>query len=254
MITSSSNQRIRELSALISKHKERKKTGLFTAEGIKLFKETPKELLQDVYVSESFEKDQERLLDGTPYTVISDKAFASLCDTKTPQGVLSVIKMPEYKFEDLYPSPDKAFIAVLEDVQDPGNVGTIMRTSEGAGVTGIILSRGCADLFSPKTIRSTMGSVFRVPFIYTDDVCGCADRLKNEGIKCYAAHLKGTAYFDSPDYKGGKALFIGNEGNGLTDQLTDKADVLVRIPMEGKLESLNASVAAGILLYRMYRS
>ena len=142
---------------------------------------------------------------------------------------------------------------VLENLQDPGNLGTMMRTAEGAGVTGVLLSRGCVDIYNPKTIRSTMGSIYRVPFLYTDDLLADMDKLHEKGIRTYAAHLKGKGYYDEESYQGPTAFLIGNEGNGLSDELSDKAKQYIKIPMEGQLESLNAAVAAAILMYEASR-
>ena len=250
MITSIHNRRLKEISALISKRKERNRTGLFTAEGVKLFLEAPRELIEDVFVSASFEADNASFLENTKYEVVEDSVFLKLCDTDTPQGIITLLKMPSYTRSDLLGS--NPFIMVLENLQDPGNVGTIVRTAEGAGVTGIILSKGCADIFSPKTIRSTMGSIFRVPFIYEDDIFGAVDWLKENQIHTYGAHLHGVCAYDEPDYTGGTAFFIGNEGNGLSNELTGQCDTLIRIPMEGKLESLNAAVASAILMYTVH--
>ncbi len=254
MINSAHNQQIKAIQALNKYHKERKRTCLFAAEGIKIFKEAPRELLQKVYVSETFSKENPSLLDGLSFEVIEDDLFARTCDTRTPQGILCLIKQPAYTREEiLSPKNGKApFILLLEDVQDPGNVGTIIRTAEGAGVTGIILSKGCADIFQPKTIRSTMGSVFRVPFIVEDDISTILQLFKENSIHTYGAHLNGTINYSEPDYTGGTAFFIGNEGNGLSSFLSDRCDTLIRIPMEGKLESLNAAIASAILMYTVH--
>ena len=144
-------------------------------------------------------------------------------------------------------------MVIIEDLQDPGNLGTIFRTGEGAGVSGIIMSRGTVDIYNPKTIRSTMGSIYRVPFLYTDDLTAAAALLRERGVGVYAAHLGGSRMYDACDYKAGTAFLIGNEGNGLREETARCADCLIRIPMEGKLESLNASVAASLLLYEAYR-
>ena len=141
---------------------------------------------------------------------------------------------------------------VLEDLQDPGNIGTIMRTAEGAGVTGIILSKGCADMFSPKTIRSTMGSVFRVPFIYEENILDLVAWLTDNHIHTYGAHLNGSCDYSEPDYTAGTAFLIGNEGRGLSAELTRSCETLISIPMEGRLESLNAAVASAILMYTVH--
>jgi len=145
-------------------------------------------------------------------------------------------------------------LLLLENLQASRQVWeSILRTAEGAGVTGVILSKGCVDLYNPKTIRSTMGSVYRVPTLYTEDLCQTVEVLKKHGIRSYAAHLKGANFYDQENYQSGTAFLIGNEGNGLTEELTEKADTLIRIPMEGQLESLNAGVASAILMYEAYR-
>ena len=146
-----------------------------------------------------------------------------------------------------------AHILVLDNLQDPGNLGTIFRTAEAAGVTGIILSRDCVDIYNPKVIRSTMGAVFRVPFLYAEDLQGTIGELKREGIKVYAAHLKGRKAYDQEDYREGCAFLIGNEGNGLRDEIAECADHYVIIPMLGRAESLNAAVAAAVLMFEVSR-
>src|SRR5699024_8454957 len=121
---------------------------------------------------------------------------------------------------------------------DPGNVGTIFRTAEGAGVSGIIMTRNCVDIYHPKTVRATMGSIYRVPFLCVEELSPLITLLKEKGIVTYAAHLKGQETYDREDYSRGTAFFIGNEGNGLSEWLSGQADRLIRIPMEGQLESL----------------
>lgn len=181
-----------------------------------------------------------------------DALFQSMCDTKTPQGVLSVIRMPHYTEEEVMDNGKTPLLMVLEDLQDPGNVGTIIRTAEGAGVTGIIMSRGTADIFNPKTIRSTMGSIYRMPFLIVDDAVGFVKGLKARKICTYAAHLHGVHSYREEDYTKGTAFLIGNEGNGLTDAMAEAAECLIRIPMEGKVESLNAAIASAVLMYEAH--
>ena len=115
------------------------------------------------------------------------------------------------------------------------------------------MSKGCVDIFNPKTVRSTMGSIYRVPFMICDDLQEIMQKMKNNGIKTYAAHLAGKDYYTDYSFKEATAFLIGNEGNGLSDDLTKQADCYVKIPMEGKLESLNASVAGSILMYEANR-
>lgn len=254
MITSTSNQQIKNLIKLCTKSKARKEQNVFVAEGEKMFFEAPKELLEKVYVSETYYnrkkldlKSYEHILD-----VVDDKVFKAISDTITPQGVLCVIRRQEYDLKELM-SKEKPCFVLLEDVQDPGNLGTIIRTAEGAGVTAVIMSKGTVDIYNPKVIRSTMGSIFRVPFLYVEELQAVVKNMQQSGINVYAAHLKDSVPYDKRSYIEGTAFLIGNEGNGLTDQLTDTATGCVHIPMEGNVESLNAAVATSILIYEAYR-
>ena len=191
-------------------------------------------------------------LKGTDWEMLSDSVFAAVSDTKTPQGVLCLVKMKENRLEDMLEDTDGVWL-VLENVQDPGNLGTMFRTGEGAGISGVIMDKCTVDIYNPKTIRSTMGSIFRVPFYITEDLHGTLGQLQKKGIRVYAAHLEGSVCYDEPDYTGGTAFLIGNEGNGLTAETAKLADTYIRIPMGGQLESLNAAMAAGILMYEASR-
>ena len=279
MITSVANKQIKNIIQLTKKAKERQAQHVFVAEGVRIFEEIPAGLLQAVYVSESFSakkghavselfsapkghavselflapKGNTEKISGIQYETVSDAVFQRMSDTKTPQGILCVARQPEYQLEDLLAPPqDENKRPSLHGIQDPGNLGTIFRTGEGAGITGIILS-GCADLFAPKTVRSTMGSICRVPFYHTDDLCGTLSVLKQKQVMLYAAHLKGKTYYDAFDYQGASAFLIGSEANGLTEEAAAMADAYLKIPMGGQLESLNAAMAAGILMYEANR-
>lgn len=183
---------------------------------------------------------------------VSDTVFRQMCDTQTPQGILTVLRSPSYDMEDLLRKKNP-LLMVLEDLQDPGNAGTILRTGEGAGVSGIFLTRTCVDITNPKVIRGTMGSIYRVPFFYVEDVPSLKEMLKGRGIRFFAAHLQGRNQYYEESYQGGSAFLIGNEGKGLTEEAAEAADCLIRIPMEGQVESLNAAMAAGILMYEAAR-
>ena len=160
--------------------------------------------------------------------------------------------MPKYQLESFF-CGEQIKILFLENLQDPGNLGTIMRTAEGAGMTGLILSKGSVDFYNPKTVRSTMGSLFRVPFVYAEDLKKALHAAKKQGITLYAAHLEGTNDYDKERWNSKSGILIGNEANGLSEDISELADVKVKIPMCGKLESLNASIAAGILMYELFR-
>lgn len=252
MITSTSNPQVKQLLQLQKKSRERTAQDVFVVEGIKMYQEVPQDRLIQTFVSESFFKKHSSLfLDRQDVTLLSDRVFENVSDTKTPQGVLCLIRQYHYALADLM--GERPFIMALENMQDPGNLGTVLRTAEGAGVTGILLSQGCVDLYNPKVIRSTMGSVYRMPFYYSQDFHADLKRLKAHGICLYAAHLKGTDTYDRYDYDRPCAFLIGNESRGLSDQTAAFADVYVKIPMCGRVESLNAAVASSILMYEVNR-
>lgn len=252
MISSSSNTQVRRIIKLNQKAKERKSRKVFITEGYKMFQEAPKEWILNVYVTQKFEQQHMEELQEYNYELVSDSAFGQMSDTLTPQGILCVIKMPLYSLDDVLCGANPLCM-IVEDLQDPGNLGTIVRTSEGAGVTGILLSKNTVDLFNPKTIRATMGSIYRMPYVYIEDLRSILPELNVRKITTYAAHLNGVRIYDGEDYTGATAFLIGNEGNGLSRELSEKADRLIRIPMEGKVESLNAAVASSILIYEASR-
>lgn len=254
MITSIANQKVKNVIRLSKKAKERQRQGVFLAEGLRLFEEMPADRLDGIFVSETFlgREDHRRLLDGLVYEEVSDAVFKHMCDTQTPQGILSIVRRPVYEWTDLMQG-ERTHLLVLEGIQDPGNLGTMFRVAEGAGVTGIIMDQGCVDLFAPKTVRSTMGSICRVPYWRTENLPAVFSELKRQQVMLYAAHLNADKYYDACDYRGKTAFLIGSEGNGLTEKTARQADVYVKIPMGGKLESLNAAVAAGILVYEADR-
>ena len=227
MITSANNTQVKNIIQLNQKAKARREQGLFVAEGRKMFGEAPKDWISRVYVTESLTADESLMKQvmeppEEKREIVADNVFRQMCDTRTPQGILTVLKKPVWTVEDILKG-DAPLVMVLEDLQDPGNAGTIFRTGEGAGVSGVFLTKTCVDITNPKVIRSTMGSVYRMPFLYVEDVVSL------------------------------KAFLIGNEGNGLTEEAAEAADCLIRIPMCGKVESLNAAMAAGILMYEAAR-
>ncbi|MBE5886426.1 MAG: RNA methyltransferase [Lachnospiraceae bacterium] len=260
MITSASNGKIKWVCTLREKAKLRRKEQKFIAEGCKMFLEAPPERLSEVYVSESFLKKEGELetackerLKKISYEVVSDDVYKKMSDTVTPQGILCVIAIKEASLQDMLKTTNKPLFVLLENLQDPGNLGTIMRTAEGAGVTGVILSKDCVDIYNPKVIRSTMGSIYRVPHFYAEDLCGIIEQIKEKGINVYAAALDSSEIYDTYSYKEASAFLIGNEGNGLKPETIAAAGKCCYLPMEGQVESLNASVAASILMYEAYR-
>lgn len=254
MITSTSNQQVKEVVQLQKKSRARNQAGVFIVEGIRMVQETPPERLEKLYVTEGFYKKYKDALpkgDCKP-ELVSDVVFSYMSDTKTPQGVLAVVRQMKHSEEDIF-GAENPHIIVLDNLQDPGNLGTIFRTAEAAGVNGVILSKDCVDIYNPKTIRSTMGAIYRMPFVYVEDVIQTIAQMKKKDIKIYAAHLDGKNSYDKEDYSKATAFLIGNEGNGLRDEVAAQADIWVQIPMAGQVESLNAAIAAAVLMFEVSR-
>ena len=171
MITSTSSSQVKTVVSLQKKAKTRKETKQFVVEGMKMVSEVPQDRLVKVYFSESFAAANVSFLNKfakEQTELVSDIVFAQMSDTKTPQGALAIVKMAQYTVQDMM--KDKPLLLLVENLQDPGNLGTIVRMAEGAGVTGVILSPNTVDIYNPKTIRSTMGSVYRVPFFLCKDL------------------------------------------------------------------------------------
>ncbi len=254
MITSTSNPQVKRLLQLQKKSKARNEEKVFLVEGLRMFLEVPAERVEKVYLSESLynRKKLDRKLEDFSVEILSDAVFSHVSDTKTPQGILCVVRQKEEKQEKILEKKNPLFV-VLDNLQDPGNLGTIVRTAEGAGVDAIFLSKESVDIYNPKTIRSTMGSIYRMPVVYVDDLVKLLETLRNKGVRSYAAHLEGKNSYDKEDYQSGTAILIGNEGNGLREEVAKAADIWVQIPMLGQVESLNAAIAASVLMFEVAR-
>ena len=277
IISSKDNKRIKYIRSLLEKGNIRKKNHQFVVEGIKLVDEALEygKVLEVVCAVSLYDElisgdlSGNRLLaendknitnyvkKGSSLLVVSDTVFKSMSETKTPQGILAVAEIPDYRLldrgflEQAYTETGKIKLLVLEDTADPGNLGTIMRTAEAAGVTGVIMGKGTVDIFNPKVVRSTMGSIFRLPFAYEEDLKETIKELKKQGISFYATHLKGEKSYKDIKYSDRSAILVGNEARGLSYDVADLADTYVLIPMQGKVESLNAAVAAALMMYEV---
>lgn len=249
MITSVNNEKVKNVVKLLTNSKARRLQQAFVVEGERIVKEIPTESVLECYVSDKY--DVSNLPAQVSYEVVESNVFRKMADTQNPQGVLCVVSMPNVDFDTFMGTREVGpiHLLILEGIQDPGNMGTMIRTAEGAGFDAIIADRSTVDIFNPKVTRSTMGSLFRVPVIYSDDLGEDLNVLKKRDVTLYAAHLNGKNDYDKEEYSNRLAIMIGNEGNGLSDEITSLADKLVKIPMKGQLESLNAAVAAALLMY-----
>ena len=225
----------------------RRESGLFLVEGEK----SVAEALSGGFPVDTLLLDADRPLPDNlppdvPVTLLPAHVLAAVCDTKTPQGIAAVMRMREV------PVTGRRLVA-LDGVQDPGNVGTIIRTADAAGLDGVLLSADCADPYGPKVLRATMGSVFHLPVAVTEDLPGRLNALKAQGLPILSGQLDGTP-FDA--WKGGAdgfVLVIGNEGSGVSPAVRALATDHLCLPMRGRAESLNAAVAAGIMMYALMK-
>lgn len=262
-ISSPSNEKIKAVVQLQTKASVRKKQKMFVVEGIKMYEETPESDLEMTYVSEKFWEENikcgkiseqlRKRLNKKDYIIVADNVFKNMSDTVTPQGIMAIVRQRKYELSDILKKGEKQIFIVLEGLRDPGNMGTIIRTGEGAGIAGIIMNKETVDIYNPKVIRSTMGSIYRVPVVVSEDLEGTLDSMSENGVTLFAAHLQGEMYYTDGQFCSSTAFLIGNEANGLSENISKKADKLIKIPMEGEVESLNASVAAAILMYEAKR-
>lgn len=261
MITSTSNPKIKHVAELVKSARTRREEGLFVAEGVRLCMEVPADRVLEAYVSECYAKSVEGnestessydfIARNIPYETVSDAAFKKMSDTVSSQGVLCVVKCSDTKIDGFMADHESGALRllILENIQDPGNLGTMIRTAEAAGFDAVITDRNTVDVYNPKVIRSTMGCIFRVPVIATDDLREALDKMRNEKVRLFATLLDESIDYSEVSYGDRLGIIIGNEGSGLTKETADMADVHVHIPMCGQVESLNASVAAALMMY-----
>ena len=263
MITSDQNTKIKFVRSL-SKRKFREKHNCFYIEGHRavtegiLLGKRPQMLL----VSESYTKQDSyvELLDicfaqgidaKQVLLIANDKVFSQLSDTKTPQGIGGVFQIPVINKSAL---SNMRNIVLLEHLQDPGNMGTIIRTADAAGFDAVVCSKGTVDVYNSKVLRSTVGSIFRIDIVMLDeDTKDFAVKLKERGFKLYCAHPRGDLSSFETEFGNHNCIVIGNEANGVSDKMLSVCDYKIYIPMPGRAESLNASVAAALMIYEVVR-
>ena len=257
VITSKDNEVIKNIRKLKEK-KYRDQTGTYLIEGTKLIKEAIEEnvKIKQIVVCEDCLKDDSCVEQKLLYQVakydciyVSSKIFALLTDVVNPQGMLAVIEKQNSEEEIKY---TEDIIIVLDGIQDPGNLGTILRTVDSVGLSQIILSKTSVDAYNPKVVRSTMGAIFRVKIIESEDLVTTLKNMKKHKYKVVATSPSGTENIYEMDYNK-KVIVIGNESKGVSQEILDVSDSKVKIPMLGKTESLNAGIATGVILYEYVR-
>ena len=292
MITNGDNPVIKKIKSLKQK-KYRDRYGIFFIEGLRFTEEVLKEYsfgpcmqinIESMIVSESFNhaniefmntyfpdsmrEDNEHLSENMDVhhnvqnhkcsescdfnmIKVSDKIFSSISDTETPQGIGAVLRISNYDESEIIKN-GRNFL-MMDRIQDPGNMGTLIRTADAAAFDAVILSDGCVDMYNSKVLRATMGSIFHIPVIQSADLSETIQRMKENHVKIYAADLNGNQSSFSEEFSDKNAIITGNESNGIRREVLDTADVLLKIPMPGSAESLNASVAGSLLMYEVLR-
>ena len=249
---SSKDNKIFRLCEQLTHKKYRDKLGLYLIEGENLLEEAVKNgaAIKTVLMC----RDYRGSLFGTEDKsfCLSDKLFEQLSQTETTQGIMAVVEKPEFSPDRFFDRGGGNFI-VLDRLQDPGNIGTILRTADAAGYRLAIVLKGTADVFSPKVVRAATGSLFRMPVVFMDSVDELMKFTRAAGKKLVATCFDTDRYYYDENLKENIALIIGNEGNGISRELIEGSDLKIKIPMHGNIESLNASVAAGILMYEAVR-
>lgn len=251
MISSTANQQVKDIQKLQKSGKYRSQRGLFIAEGWRMVSEVPTTFIERIYVTEKELAKATDVYAASLVTSVTEQVMKVMSSEVTPQGILVVVKMKDV--EESLSSVDNPLIIALDCVQDPGNLGSIIRTADAAGVDQIILSKGTVDLYNPKVVKSTMGAILRMNILRDVNLEEKLRQLEDQGIGIYAAHLKGTKNHYALDYSKGTCFLMGNEGNGLRDSIADLATTYIRIPMKPEAESLNVAMATGILVYEAVR-
>lgn len=259
-IVSADNNAVKQIVKLNSSRSKRYEEKLFAIEGLRLctdaFKSGVK--VKTVFAtSDALNKhkaDVDEILNGgAELAVVSPAVFSKISDTKSPQGIVCLCRMLD-KNAGLYTINNNGLYVCLETIQDPGNMGTIIRTAEALGFSGIVLSNDCCDIYNPKVMRSAMGGTFRMQFYEAQDMQEACRELNSMGLETYAAVVDKTAESVADiDFKGKGALFIGNEGGGLTQKTAGECKRKITIKMRGRAESLNAALAAGIIMWEMQK-
>ena len=250
-IESKNNNLFKEIKKLKEK-KHRIKSNKYLIEGLRFVEEAIKSKvsIDSIIFTESFkEKNPDLFLkinENIKLIQMNEALLKQLCSTENPQGIVGVINMQNKELKS------GELVVLVDKVQDPGNMGTIIRSAHAAGAAGIVMTKGTVDIYNDKTLRSTMGSIFYIPIV-EDDSLDFIKSLKKEGYKLVVSSLQGKNNFFEENLQGKVMIAVGNEGNGVSDEVYDIADIKVKIPMPGEAESLNVAVATSIMIYEKIR-
>lgn len=252
-IESKSNSLFKDLKKLKDKKKYREEKKQYIIEGFRFVKEAIKAnaYLESIIITENFYNKEKIFIDsineqGLKIIIMSKILLDELCDTENPQGIIAVVQINDKILKE------GNTVILVDKVQDPGNMGTIIRTAHAVGARGIITTKGTVDIYNDKVLRSSMGSIFYVPVIEDYDL-EIVKNLKNQGYKLLVSSLQGKNNFFEEKLTGNIIIAVGNEGNGVSDEVYEISDIKVKIPMPGNSESLNVAIATSVMMYEKLR-
>lgn len=252
VIESKQNPVIKQLKKCKEKS-GRDKYGLFLVEGTRLTFHAVKSgvPLEYLFCTPAYLEENSELLDGLDYQLVTESVLKELCDTQHPQGVVAAVRKTSADLQEITIG-ESCFYVFCDEVRDPGNIGTIIRTAEAAGADGVIVPKGCADIFSQKVVRSTMGSIFTLPIFMCDDKTSGLQFLRDNGCEILAADMGGQNLYQHI-FSEKSVIIIGNEANGVSDEALSVCDKKISVPMADAVESLNAAISFSVISYERLR-
>ena len=257
----SSHNSLLKLAASLKIKKHRDDNSLFVVEGVRLVEEATQagwEIMAAISTSKAYKQERvqgivKQLTERScRIAVIEEELYAKITDTEQPQGIMALVRKKETRLEEIVNSTSP-LLAILDGVQDPGNVGSLIRTADAAGCTAVVLTAGCADVYGGKVVRATMGSLFHLPVVSNVTVTELVDWLHDNHISLAATALSSSNLYHEVDLRGSVAIVLGNEGAGVSVELLSRAEQRLHIPIHGQAESLNVAAAAAIIFYEAAR-
>lgn len=250
-----------KMAAALRQKKYREETGLFVIEGVRLFEEAVQadwDMTAIIGTAKGYNQPRVQTLlrkwqhRNCRVVAVQENLYAKITDTEQPQGLMGLVRQKNVSLQELAVK-DHTFITVLDGVQDPGNVGTLIRVADAAGCHAVVLTKGCADLYAGKVVRATMGSLFHLPVVRDADGAALVEWLTQNGITLFATALTEAAIYHHCDLTRSVAVAFGNEGSGLSGFLLNSAREKITIPLYGQAESLNVATSAAVILYEAAR-
>lgn len=254
---SPNNKRLKQLKRYYESAKARKKDDIYIIEGKKMVDEADKKDMKEIYISDSYEDDGLYSLEQQyeiPIYRIEEHHFNHIVRTNTPQGIAAIVKRRHFKENYFFDKSKCKNLILCERLQDPGNMGTIIRTAAAAGFDALILDNLSVDVYNPKCVSASMSGIYRLPVLYVESIPDTIVKLNSVGYRSFACVLNGAHRYDDCSYSEYTAILIGNEGQGLTKESIALATTTVSIPMVGEMESLNAAVAAALMMYEVRKN